>query len=466
MNLTAGDIVRIVDGEPVSLELSTPVNRIVTDSRKVSEGDVFVAIPGEKYDGHDFTGSAYANGAALCIVRRGTRISVPSVIVADTVVALGALAKHRILTGFKDTIRIGITGSVGKTTTKELIYHVLSTKFRGSRSPKSFNNAVGVPLTVFDAPIPSDFIVFEIGTNHAGEIAYLASRVMPQIGVLTRSGYGHIGFFGSTKAIAHEKADLFRILPPGGAAVINIDSLHADIYLKSIPSGVEVVTFSLSGREADISGHLLDVNTADWHDKLHSTRIEVDGHQFHVPLPGAIAENALAAIAVGKLMGLDNSEIQKGLINFTGVPMRMEVEEFAGIHIVNDAYNANPDSMMALFRTFQPFAGRKNIWFVLGDMLELGEYSAQLHSEIGKHFAQYGFDRLIAVGKDARFIAEEALLNGVPHVFYFPEKDEVAEFLKGYLRKGDIVVLKASRGMELEKIVEELKDALSHPLST
>ncbi len=466
MKYTVSEIARIIDGVPRNVDVSAVVNNIATDSRVVAEGDLFVAIPGEKYDGHDFIGSAYANGAVACVVRRGTVTSLPSIEVADTVVALGMLAKNRILTELKGGVRIAVTGSVGKTTTKELIYSILSVKYRVSRSPKSFNNAIGVPLTVFDTPADSDFIVLEVGTNHAGEIAYLASRVMPHIAVLTRSGYGHIGFLGSTEAIAHEKADLFRILPPDGTAVINLDSLHGDIFMKSVPSGVKTLTYSTKSPEAHIFARPLLHHSQDWKDMLFHTHVEIDGEEFMIPLPISVVENGVAAVAVAKLLGFGHDEIQEGLNGFHGVPMRMEVMDLDGIEIVNDAYNANPDSMLALFRTFEPIARRSKIWFVLGDMLELGEYSEKLHRMVGSEFVKHHLDNLIAVGKDARFIAEEATIAGVRHAFYFPEKEEVVEFLKKVLDIGDIIVLKASRAMEFEKIVEGLRDAISHPLST
>ena len=464
MEYTVGDIVRIIDAVPEDVDLSTQIKAIVTDSRRVTEGDLFVAIPGEKYDGHDFTGAAYMNGAVACVVRRGANTSVPRLEVADTVVALGMMAKHRLLNELANATRIAITGSVGKTTTKELIYSLLSVRFSGSRSPKSFNNAIGVPLTVFEAPEDIDFIVFEVGTNHAGEIAYLASRVMPDIAVITRSGYGHIGFLGSTEAIAHEKADLLRVLRPGGVAVINIDSIHHDIFISSVPEGVKIVTYSMRSEDASIHARHLPYEEGDLESRLTKTRLQVDGELYTVPLPYAIAENAVAAIAVAKLFGLSHDEIQEGFDRFEHVPMRMELTEIRGVKIVNDAYNANPDSMLALFRTFDAIRNDRKTWFVLGDMLELGDFSEELHRMVGREFAKHGFKNLLAVGKEARFIAEEAVMNGVKNVYYFTEREEVAEFLGKVLSRGDIVVLKASRAMEFEKIVEELNDALSHTL--
>ena len=458
MRYTVEELARAVDGEVFDVEESATVTGVSTDSRHVKTGDAFVAIKGDKFDGHDFTGSAIVNGAVVCIVERGRRYyGLPRIEVADTLIALGHLAKfHRVRTA-PHAKAIGITGSVGKTTTKELIALVLGRKFNVTKSPKSFNNAVGLPLTLLKVSETTEFIISEVGTNHPGEIAYLAARLRPDVAVLTRIGYAHIGFFGSTKAIAHEKADLFRILPSGGLAVRNAESPHIDVFKKSIPEGVKVMTYGLC-KSVDVPAEAVEPLG------FNITKFRALGVDFKVNLPLSLIENALAAIAVGHALGIPVEEIRDALLEFKGMPMRMEITEIEGVTIVNDAYNANPDSMTALFRTFSAHPNKDRLIFVLGDMLELGDFSEQLHREVGRAFVDAGFKRLVAVGKQARFIAEEAMLGGAK-VFYFEKVDDVADLLVAMLRQGDTLVLKASRRMQLEKIVEELKNALPSALS-
>ena len=401
-----------------------PVLGISHDTRTLKPGDVYIAIKGATHDGHDFVQQAVEKGAAGLIVERDfptfakatagrPNIKVPQMVVFDTMAALWALAAG-VRGRWAGTV-IGITGSVGKTTVKELIASVLAQKGIVSKTLGNWNNDIGLPLSMLAADRNADFFVFELGMNHPGEIDSLASLLKPDWAVLTDIGKAHIEFFQSLEEIAQEKAAL---LP------------HAD-------------------------NALLD-ETSEWFDLFHS---KCDGHvvtfgkepfAFTVPLPGEhMIRNARRAAALGLALGLSPEAVQAGLSAFQSAPMRWERSLHKGIIFINDAYNANPLSMRAALTTFAqlPCEGRR--FAVLGGMRELGAQTETEHRELGQFVDTLKLDGVITIGG----LGAQIVCDGMIGI----EKSAAVDNLRTRLRAGDMVLFKASRGERLETILEELK---------
>jgi UDP-N-acetylmuramoyl-tripeptide--D-alanyl-D-alanine ligase len=443
------------------------------DSRKVRPGQIFLALRGETHDGHDHLAQAVAAGAAMLIVhdseavaRAGVGPGVFVLKVGDTRRALGRLAAayRQSLTGTKV---IAVVGSNGKTTTTRLIQAVLAGKLRGTASEKSFNNDIGVPLTILSAKAGDQFLICEVGSNAPGEIAGLADIVRPDLAVIVSIGREHLAGFGTLAGVAAEEAAILRGLRPGGVCIATADSPELDEHLRGA-AGVNVVTFGRSAR-ADLRLSACEHAGAEAGPEAAGLRFEVNRRwTFTLPLVGEHnALNALAAIGVGRRMGLSDEDIAAGLAGARGPEMRLERLEIAGVWVMNDAYNANPDSTLAALRTFAAVAaraGRRVV--VLGDNLELGEAAEESHREIGRAVAALGcVDVLITVGPLARLIGEEARQAGggaTPpgRVIAWPDLEgpRPAE-AAALLRPGDGVLLKGSRRMALERIVRAMREA-------
>ena len=383
------------------------------DTRTLNAGDVYVAIRGAVHDGHDFIPAAIEKGAAALITEKEFPADIPQLVVSDSLAALQRLAAG-VRKTWKGTV-IGITGSVGKTTVKEMIAAVLSQKGLVSKTPGNWNNDIGLPLSMLAANRNSDFFVFELGMNHAGEIAALANILKPDWAALTDIGKAHIEFFGSVEKIAEEKASLLR-------------------YAKNVVLDETSEWFSLFKKSAG-GARILTFGDAPF--------------PFHLSLPGAhIVRNARRAAALGEALGLTTAEIQRGFDSFTPGSMRWERSEKNGVVFINDAYNANPLSMRAALTAFAelPCAGKK--YAVLGAMRELGNSSSAEHRELGTFVDELKFDGVITVGDaGAKIICRS--FAGLSH-------DATADFLRERLTAGDMVFLKASRGEKLEKILERL----------
>jgi UDP-N-acetylmuramyl pentapeptide synthase len=392
-----------------------PILGISHDTRTLKPGELYIAIKGATHDGHDFVAQAVEKGAAGLIVEREFPVfgNVPQLIVPDTMQALRALAAgvRRHWTG---TV-IGITGSVGKTTVKELIAAVLAQKGTACKTPGNWNNDIGLPLSMLAADRNADFFVFELGMNHPGEIDSLASLLQPDWAVLTDIGKAHIEFFQSLEKIAEEKAALLA---------------HAH-------------------------NALLD-ETSEWFELFRSRckgRIVTFGKEpflFTAPLPGEhMIRNARRAAALGLELGLSPEAVQAGLSAFQPAPMRWERVLHNGIVFINDAYNANPLSMRAALTTFAglPCEGRR--FAVLGGMRELGAQGEAEHRELGRFVDQLKLDCVITVGE----AGAQIVCNGIVGI----EKPAAVDMLRSHLRSGDMVLFKASRGERIETILEELK---------
>lgn len=439
------------------------ITGVSTDSRKVKKGEIFFAIKGEKFDGHDFVSSAFKRGAVACIVNstwfeNNAREFKGKILIAveDTIKALGKLA-NVYRKDFSIPI-IAIAGSNGKTTTKEMIATVLSQKYKVLKSEGNLNNQIGVPLTLFNLRKAHQIGVIEFGTNHFGEIRYLCEIAEPDHGLITNIGREHIEFFGDVEGVAKEEGSLFEYLyERDGFAFINID----DVYLKSWSEKFKhrKLTFGFS-EKADVKGKIIEIDDfARFKFKVVFNGKEQD---LKMKIPGEhLVVSALASFAVGLKFGVSPSQIKRALENYKPFSKRMEVTKVKGITIINDTYNANPDSMIASLKTLSQIKCSGKKIAVLGDMLELGEYSKEAHEEISRKVADLGIDYLFTFGSEMRHafesISNSNLIRGSMH---FDNKDLLVYHLFEIVEKGDVVLVKGSRGMKMEEVVEKFVNKL------
>jgi UDP-N-acetylmuramoyl-tripeptide--D-alanyl-D-alanine ligase len=430
-------IARIVNGRPSRpFQDDARVTGVSTDSRTVKAGDLFFALRGAKFDAHDFLPEVFRKGAAAAVVSREVPASGLTIGVGDAVGALGALAAaYRMALGARV---IGVAGSNGKTTTKEMIAHILGRDRRVVKAQGSFNNSVGVPHTIFQADERTEIAVLEIGTNHPGEIAALGAVARPDVGVLVSVGAEHLEGLGSLDGVADEETSLFDHLRGGGYAVLHDDPrILSRVHL----SPEKIVTFGMKDR-ADL--HPSDVSGMSF---------RVRGVEFRLNLLGEWnIQNALAATAVAMLHGVKLSECAGRLADFKPPKMRMERLELAGVTIINDAYNSNPESATRAVREFSRFETRGRRIAVVGDMLELGVLAAEYHRELGELLGQCAVDVVIAVGGQWRTILDA--VRGAKEKHGFGSVDEMRGFLQGLVREGDAMLLKGSRGVGLERLVK------------
>lgn len=425
---------------------------VKTDSRKVEPGDLFVAIKGEVHDGHDFVEAAFENGAVAAMV--STPIEDLSLLVEDTVQGLGKIAKyHRHNLSAKV---IGITGSSGKTSTKDLLAATLQQFGKTVAPPGSFNNEIGLPSTILDADKNTDYLVLEMGMRGIGHIDYLCEIATPDVAAVLNVGSAHLELLGSRAAIAKAKSEILGRLKPTGTAILFADDpLVADL-AKDLKS--KVISFGQS-LQADvrISNLHLDKNAKPTFDvsyagQTNSVALNTVGeHQ---------AFNAAAVIAISIALGLDFSKVCKAICDAQPVSKwRMEVIELPnGITLVNDAYNANPESMKAGLKALKAMAGERRTWAVLGQMRELGAESDAAHDEIGRLCVRLDINRLVAVGSGAKLIQMGASLEGSwgDESAYVDSVEKAISLLQSELKSGDIVFLKASRAIGLESVASAL----------
>ncbi len=425
---------------------------ICTDTRRMTAQSLFIALRGEKFDGHEFLAQAAAGGAAAAMIDRqppNPPPKLPLLRVADTRLAMGLLARH-VRQQMRGKV-IAVAGSNGKTGVKHLIHSVLRQDLRGSMSPKSFNNDIGVPLAIFPAEALADYLVLEMGTNHPGEIQLLTSIALPDVGVITNCSAEHLQGLGDLDGVRRENASLIEGIAEAGVLIVHGDE----------PALLEA-TRAFAGRRVTFG---LSESNDLWASNVRCAMegtyfsIEPRGTEAFVPLLGQhSAVNALAAIAVGRTMGLSDDRLVEHLRHASGPEMRLQLVDAGGIRVLNDAYNANPASMRAAIRTLAslPASGRRIA--VVGDMRELGDSSAQCHRDIGKFIAE-GFapDLLLCVGSESKAIAAAAIESGMPadRIEHFPSAATAAA-IAARLIDGDLVLLKASRAIGLEAVAREI----------
>jgi UDP-N-acetylmuramoyl-tripeptide--D-alanyl-D-alanine ligase len=450
--------------------LATPpasVEGVSTDTRTIVPGTLFVALRGEKFDAHDFLDEAAAKGAAAAVVaeRRaadpahpeggGAAGALARLAVPDTLVALGALARHH-RRRFRIPV-VAVTGSNGKTTTREMIAAILATRGKVLKSEGNLNNEVGVPLTLFGLDAGHEAAVVEMGMSHPGEIARLAAIAEPQIGVVTLAAPAHLEGLGTVEAVADAKAELYQGLPPGGIAIANADD--ARMLKRAQESGRRMITFSgTRGRRGDVV--VLEI-VGQGTDGLRFV-LGVGNRELAVHIPALVgahnAANAAAAAAAAIALGCTDREIVRGLAAVRPVGRRLRLERLpSGVQLVDDCYNANPASMSAALRTLVDLAGSGGRPVaVLGDMLELGSFEAEAHRALGEEAARAGVRVLAAFGPRSRAGAEAARAAGLD-AFHTEEIDALVRWAKATLAPSDVLLVKGSRGMKLERLVEALR---------
>ncbi|AZR73040.1 hypothetical protein BBF96_06290 [Anoxybacter fermentans] len=453
IQMNAAELCRAVNGNLIS-GIFGDFKGVSIDSRKIESGQLFFAIIGERLDGHQFVESALKKGGAGAVVDREMDISLKEgqfiIKVEDTTKALQKLA-HYYRKKF-DLKVVGITGSVGKTTTKDMIAAVLSEKYNTLKTEGNLNNYYGLPLTLFQLKSEHEALVVEMGMSRLKEIELLAKLAEPEFGVVTNVGYSHLEYLKTLDNVAKGKQELIKNLIGKRVAILNAD----DPRVYKMSELTDKVIFFGMGEEADYRA--VKVKEKGLNGMEIVLKAENQKIPIQIPLPGKHnVYNALAAIATGRALGVSFSQIQEGLLKFRPSKMRMNILKLSqGLTVLDDSYNANPDSMRASLKVLADCSGRKIA--ILGDMLELGEFAGEAHREIGRFAAELGIDLLLIKGDYSKIVAEGALKAGfnADQVFIFENNKEMANQLLDMVQPGDTVLVKGSRGMAMEEIVKAL----------
>lgn len=441
-------------------ESSASITCVCTDSRRMEPGSLFIAIKGEIHDGHDHLPQAAAGGAVAALVQTMPDVKLPNlpmILVPDTRIAMGKLA--RAVRKQMVSKVIAVAGSNGKTSTKFLIDSAIRNHLRGSISPKSFNNDIGVPLTIFPADPIQDYLVLELGTNHPGEIKRLTEMALPDIAVITNCGPEHLEFLGDLMGVRQENSSIIAGLNPAGALIVNGDDPELLDAVRSYKG--KVITFGFKNTNDLFAGDI-ECDSSGVHFRLNNSR-----HHVFVPMLGKhTAANALAAIAVARRLGLSEDQIIQSLATATGPEMRLQLKDVNGITIINDAYNANPASMKAALETLRSLAVSGRRVAILGDMRELGHSTDRFHREIGEFAATCELDQLHCVGPKSALIAQAAVDKKMAPKSVTCHEDchAAAKALAKAFRPGDTVLLKASRTIHLETVADAIAEGRAHGL--
>lgn len=453
-----GKIARAVKGRLVLGDPDALITSVSTDTRTMKGGELFVALKGERYDAHDFLVEALEKGAKALLVSRwndevlarARSLGAGLVRVNGTQTALLRLgAAQREMGSYRVA---GITGSSGKTLTKDFLLSIMRRVGKAVASPASYNNEVGMPLTILSASEDTDYLILEMGARGKGHISKLCKYAKPEVGIITNIGWAHLQFFGSREGIAEAKSELVASLPPRGLAVLPYEDDFREFLVKR--SSAPVAFFGISEK-----AHVRAKEIASDDRGRPSFMLVIDGREaakVTLPLPGMhLVPNALAACAVALHWGADVSDIVNGLEEAEVSKGRMEmIETLNGVTVINDAYNANPASMRSALETFAGLASDRRAIAVLGDMAELGKYSEDAHRELGRLAVECGTDVLITVGRKARLTARAAIEAGLPRgsVFTARNAEHAAEILRAIMEPGDVVLVKGSHFLGLHRL--------------
>lgn len=450
MELSIREVVTACRGRLICGDDELVFSGVSTDTRTIEPGMLFIPIRGENFDGHKFIDKAIENGAAAVLTELGGEYSVPAVRVEDTRRAMGRLASYYL--NKLNIPTVAITGSVGKTTTKDMVASVLAKRYNVYKTQGNLNNDIGVPLTVFALKPYHTAAVIEMGMNHFGEISYLTSIVKPDVALITNVGVSHIENLGSREGILKAKCEIFEGLKSDGTAIVNGD----DDMLSTLRGKLKGLV--MFGTDASLDWYADNI----WEHGLEGIDCTIHGNgssvcfDVSISVPGRhMVLNALAAAAAGYALGMSAEEIKAGVEDFKPTKMRMDIIHSGDLTIINDAYNSNPVSAMAAVDVLAAEEGVRCA--VLGDMFELGSFAPKLHYDLGEYTAKKGIDIIVAVGELSRELYEGAKQVRNKDVYYFKTQEEFLENIDSIIRGKMTVLVKASRGMKFEKTTEKLR---------
>ena len=458
MNLQIKDILNATNGRLLLGNEETECENFSKDTRTIQKGDTYIGIKGENFDGNTFWQDALNNGADTVIIEKDISSedienyrNKNIIKVENTITALMQIAKAKREL-YKELIVVGVTGSVGKTSTKDIIANVLSQKYNCLKTQGNMNNEIGLPFTILNLR-EHEALVVEMGMNHLGEISRLTKIAEPTLSVITNIGTSHIGNLGSRENILKAKLEILEGMK-NPRIVINNDNDLLNKWAQDVDN-IEVHTFGIENKS---ECNALNIEKSENSTKL-TAQINNEKINLNVPVGGDVfILNALCATLVGKILNLSNEQIAKGIENFKLTKKRMEISKLENdITIINDSYNASFDSMQAAIKYLSETNCNRKI-AVLGDMFELGNFAEELHRKVGIEVAKNKIDLLFAIGENSKFIVEEAIKNGMDknNILYFENKDELLENLQNIMDSGDAILFKASNGMKFYEIAEKI----------
>ncbi len=469
---TTNSLAEIVGGTVIR-ESSASHRGLITDSRIAEPGNIFLALRGENADGHNYIGGAVTRGATCVIAERvaeETMRAMPEgcavILVPNTLYALGALGRWFMLRTNPHVI--AVTGSVGKTTTKQMIHAVLSAAYPTMRTEGNYNNEIGLPLTLMQLKETDRIAVLEAGMSYPTELHRLSHICTPDTVVITNVGTSHIENLGSREGIRDAKLEMLDGMKAGGTVILNGDEpLLTEKKDEIISRGLHVIYIAKENEAADYLAENVRMTTQDCTFDMRCTADDTVIRDLHIPVTGVHnVGNAMAAYLCGKAQGMTDADIRRGLDAFENTGMRQKIFDWNGVTVIEDCYNASPESMEAALRVLHTLSGEKNSGksvAVLGDMKELGTYAPRLHKRVGRFLGELGIERLVTVGEEANDIAAGAVIGGMPaeHILKFSDTANedipaIADALRSLLVPGDTVLFKASRAMALERIVDAL----------
>ena len=461
-NLTVEDILKVTKGELIKGNEKLECENFSRDTRNIQKGDTYVAIKGEKFDGNIFWKAAFKNGAD-CVIVQDIEFSNEDlkdldnktiIKVEDTMQALYKIASYK--REINNIPVVAITGSVGKTSTKDMVASVVSQKYKTLKTIGNNNNNIGLPFTILRLK-DEEIMILEMGMNHFGEIHLLSNIAKPNICVITNIGTSHIGNLGSKENILKAKLEILDGAENPTIIINNDDELLHKWYLENKDSK-KIITYGIENKS--------DIMAKDMilEQEKSTYKCNIDGKEMDVEVPIAgrhFVLNSLCATTVGIALNIDINKIITGIKNVELTKKRMDIKEINGIKVINDAYNASPEAMKASLNYLSSFKNNRKI-AVLGDMFELGEYAEKLHRLVGEEVYKNNIDILVCAGKNAKLIVDEALKNGIKkeNIYYFEDKDEILGVLNNIVKTGDIVLFKASNGMKFYELADNFLDLI------
>ncbi len=446
MNLRVSEIAKALN---TNVDCENLINRVSIDSRDVDENTLFFAIKGERFDGHDFINDVAEKGVGAIVSHKSIECSAPVILVEDTKQAFLDFASYYRMS-MPDLLVVGLTGSVGKTTTKEMTACVLSQKNKTLKTEGNLNNEIGMPRTLFRLDETYGSAVIEMGMDNAGQISALSKSCKPDYAIITNVGVSHIENLGSRDGILKAKLEILDGLPKGAPLFLNGDN---DKLSTVKNDDYKIIFFGIENKNCDVLAE--DIKEIGLSTEFTAVKGDIR-QKITIPTVGIHnVYDALSAFAVGLEYDISPEDIANGLRNYEPSGMRQRIKDANGITVIEDCYNASPDSQKAGLNSLLKIAKGRKI-AVLGDMLELGSYSETAHRNVGEYAAECEIDILFTYGKESEFMADSAKKVGLKAVFSFTDKSELTKALANELKIGDTVLFKASRGMKLEEIFQEL----------